>query len=146
MLIHKHRLICTQTSKQTSMSHFPKPDLRCDDLVFYVTFNIPNNRTYPYKRTFVVFRLQPIYLYLLLYKSICCAYSFELPRQVEAIQMSTHSICFYIDNQKQILQLSIINKPFMKSSANLSLKCALIRYIFSKRFSSNFEKPKRTVR
>ena len=25
-----------------------------------------------------------------LYKSICCGYSFELPRQVEAIQ-----ICFY---------------------------------------------------
>ena len=30
-----------------------------------------------------------------LYKSICCGYSFELPRLVEAIQMSTHNICFY---------------------------------------------------
>ena len=30
-----------------------------------------------------------------LYKSICCGYSFELPQLVEAIQMSTHNICFY---------------------------------------------------
>ena len=30
-----------------------------------------------------------------LYKSICCWYSFELPRLVEAIQMSTHNICLY---------------------------------------------------
>ena len=42
---------------------------------------------------------------LTLYKSIYCKYPFELPRQVyksilwvlivEAIQMSTHNICFY---------------------------------------------------
>ena len=30
-----------------------------------------------------------------LYKSICCGYSFELPRLVEAIQISSHNICFY---------------------------------------------------
>ena len=30
-----------------------------------------------------------------LYESICCGYSFELPWLVEAIQMSTHNICFY---------------------------------------------------
>ena len=29
-----------------------------------------------------------------LYKGICCGYSFELHRQVDAIQMSTHNICF----------------------------------------------------
>ena len=29
-----------------------------------------------------------------LHKSICCGYSFELPRLVEAIQMSTNDICF----------------------------------------------------
>ena len=27
-----------------------------------------------------------------LYKSICCGYPFELPQQVEAIQMSNHNI------------------------------------------------------
>ena len=30
-----------------------------------------------------------------LYKSICCGYSFELHRQVDAIQMGTHNICLY---------------------------------------------------
>ena len=30
-----------------------------------------------------------------LYKIICCGYSFELPRLVEAIQMSTNNIGFY---------------------------------------------------
>ena len=31
----------------------------------------------------------------LLYKSICYGYLFEMPRLVEAIQMSSHNICFY---------------------------------------------------
>ena len=35
-----------------------------------------------------------------LYKSICCGYSFELPQLVEAIQMSTHNICFYKEVDK----------------------------------------------
>ena len=30
-----------------------------------------------------------------LYKGICCCYSFELPRLVEAFQMGTNNICFY---------------------------------------------------
>ena len=34
-------------------------------------------------------------VFMYLYKSICCGYSSELPRLVEAIQMSTHNICFY---------------------------------------------------
>ena len=58
-----------------------------------------------------VFRIQPVYFFLLLYKNICCGYSFELPRltrcgysfelppQVKAIQTSTHNICFYKENQ-----------------------------------------------
>ena len=37
----------------------------------------------------------------LLYKSICCGYSFELHQQVDAIQMSIHNICLYkeVDNK-----------------------------------------------
>ena len=50
----------------------------------------------------VVFRLQPVYFYLPLYKNICCWYSFDLPRQVEAVQMSTNNICFYEEDQKNI--------------------------------------------
>ena len=30
-----------------------------------------------------------------LYKSICCGYSFEMHRQVSALQIGTHNICFY---------------------------------------------------
>ena len=40
----------------------------------------------------VVFKLQLVYFYFLLHKSICFWYSFELPQQVEAIQMSTNNI------------------------------------------------------
>ena len=33
-------------------------------------------------------------------KSICCGYSFELHRQVDAIQMGTHNICLYKEVNK----------------------------------------------
>ena len=35
-----------------------------------------------------------------LYKSICCGYSFELHRQVDAIQMGTHNICLFKEVDK----------------------------------------------
>ena len=34
-------------------------------------------------------------------KSICCGYSFELHRQVDAIQMGTDTICLYKDVYKK---------------------------------------------
>ena len=34
-------------------------------------------------------------------KSICCGYSFELYRQVDAIQMCTHNICLYKEVDKK---------------------------------------------
>ena len=40
-----------------------------------------------------------------LYESTCCGYSFELPRQVEEIQTSTHTICFYKEVNKSTLRL-----------------------------------------
>ena len=36
-----------------------------------------------------------------LYKSICCGYPFELHRQVDAIQIGTHNICFYKNINKK---------------------------------------------
>ena len=36
-----------------------------------------------------------------LYKGICCGYSFELHRQVDAIQMSSHNICLYEEVDKK---------------------------------------------
>ena len=38
-----------------------------------------------------------------LYKNICCWYSFELPQLVEAIQMSSHNICLYKEEDKSTL-------------------------------------------
>ena len=38
-----------------------------------------------------------------LYKSICCGYSFELHRQIDAIQMGTHNICLYKEVDKNAL-------------------------------------------
>ena len=38
-----------------------------------------------------------------LYKSICCGYSFELPRLVGAIQTSTDNIYFYKEVDKSTL-------------------------------------------
>ena len=36
-----------------------------------------------------------IFFFDFLFKGICCGYSFELHRQVDAIQMRTHNICLY---------------------------------------------------
>ena len=36
-----------------------------------------------------------------LYKSICCGYSFELHRQIDAIQMGTHNISLYKEVDKK---------------------------------------------
>ena len=43
-----------------------------------------------------------------LYKSICCGYSFELHRQVDAIQMGTHNICLY-NRQVDAIQMGTHN-------------------------------------
>ena len=70
----------------------------------------PNYCTCSYKRTVKQFGS--------LYKNICCWYSFELPQQVEAIQMSTNNIWFYKETNKKIAQVSL-NTPLMKFSADL---------------------------
>ena len=66
----------------------------------------PNYCTYSYKRTVKRFHSLKItgsvLFCLLLYKGICCGYSFELHRLVDAIQMSTHNICVYKENQKKL--------------------------------------------
>ena len=43
------------------------------------------------------------YLLNFFIKNIRCGYSFELPRLVEAIQMSTHNVCFYKEVDKSAL-------------------------------------------
>ena len=73
----------------------------------------------------LVFRLQIVYFYLLLYKRICCWYSFELPRLVEAIQMRTNNISFHKENQKKNC-IGIIKYALIQFPAYLSCKFALI--------------------
>ena len=41
-----------------------------------------------------------------LYKNIYCGYSLEMPRLVEAIQMSSHNICF--NKETDISTLTVI--------------------------------------
>ena len=63
-----------------------------------------NYHTYPYKRTLMKFRslitASVLFIYFF-YKGICCGFSFELHRLVNAIQMRTHNICLYKENQKK---------------------------------------------
>ena len=47
---------------------------------------------------YVIFSL--VFFIHCIYKSICCGYSFELHRQVDAIQMGTHNICLYKEVDK----------------------------------------------
>ena len=63
---------------------------------------------------------------LLLFKSICCGYSFELHRLVDAIQMRAHNICLYKENQKQSHNHHQIS-PFSDLFYSVSL---VGRYIF----------------
>ena len=53
-----------------------------------------------------------------LYKGICCGYPFELHRQVDAIQMSTHNICLYKEVKKKYTGCNLKTTEF--------LDCALI--------------------
>ena len=97
----------------------------------------------------VVFRLQPVYFCLFLHKGICCWYPFELHLLVDAIQMSSHNICFYKENQEKKKQTKKqqSHKHHKMNPLRIFLSVLLVgRYISYHKFSSNFEKPKRTVR
>ena len=60
-----------------------------------------------------------------LYKSICCGYSFELHRQVDAIQMGTHSICLYKEVAKQYTSCNPKSTELLDCA--LIGECAVIR-------------------
>ena len=78
-------LSCWCDSSERSHDMFRCKKSLSSQLSFYLA--------YTYKHTV---RLQSVYFYLLLlYKSTCCRYSFELFWQVEAIETNTTNICFY---------------------------------------------------
>ena len=75
---------------------------------------------------FLSLQITVVYFYFLLYKNICCLYSFELPRLVEAIQISNNNICFHKENQKQN-RTNIIKYALIQFPAYLSCKFVMIR-------------------
>ena len=58
-------------------------------------------------------------------KSICCGYSFELHRQVDAIQMDTHNICLYKEVGKNYTDCNLKNTE-LPDCALIGV-CAVIR-------------------
>ena len=48
-----------------------------------------------------------------LYNGICCGYSFELHRQVDAIQMSIHNICLYKEVKKKYTGCNLKTTEFL---------------------------------
>ena len=55
-----------------------------------------------------------------LYKSICCGYSFELHRQVDAIQMGTHNIFLYKDVDEKYTGCNLKTIELLDCSVNRS--------------------------
>ena len=62
-----------------------------------------------------------------LYKSICCGYSFELHRQVNAIQMGTHNICLYRVIDKKYTGCNLKSTELL--SCALTGICVVIRSV-----------------
>ena len=60
-----------------------------------------------------------------IYKGICCGYSFELHRQVDAIQMGTHNICLYKEVKKKYIGCNLKTTEFLDCA--LIGVCAVIR-------------------
>ena len=60
-----------------------------------------------------------------LYKSICCGYSFELHRQVDAIQMGTHNTCLYKEVDKKYIGCYLKTTELLDCA--LTGLCAVIR-------------------
>ena len=58
-------------------------------------------------------------------KSICCGYSFELHRQVDAIQMGTHNICLYKREDKKYTSCNLKITELLNCA--LTGACAVIR-------------------
>ena len=62
-----------------------------------------------------------------LYKGVFCGYSFELHLQVDAIQMSTHNICFYTSKEVDKKYTGCYLKTTELLDCALKWVCAVIR-------------------
>ena len=66
-----------------------------------------------------------VFLSDFLHRGICCGYSFELHRQVDASQMGTHNVCLYKEEDKKYIGCNL-------KTAEL-LDCAFIGVFLVKR-------------
>ena len=66
-----------------------------------------------------------VFVFYFLSKSICCGYSFELHRQVDAIQMGTHNICLYKEEDKKYTGCNLKTTELLNCA--LIGACAVIR-------------------
>ena len=76
------------------------------------------------KRTYLIMTTQ--FHSDFLYKGTCCGYSFELHRQVDAIQMSTHNICLCKEVKKKYAGCNQKTAEFLDRA--LIGVCAVIRW------------------
>ena len=73
----------------------------------------------------MIMRVFLFVFFYFLYKGICCGYSFELHRQVDAIQMSIHNICLYKEVKKKYTGCNLKTTEFLDCA--LIGVCAVIR-------------------
>ena len=105
---------------------------------------LPNYCTYSCKHTVKQFLKSSDYsqcaFCLLLYKGIFSWYSFELHGLMNAIQMSTHNICLYEENQEKLhnhYQISLFLIFFIMYGCTLSRSIHILTQLS---VPSNFEK------
>ena len=75
------------------------------------------------KRTYLMMMI--LFSFDFLYKGICCGCSFELHRQVDAIQMSTHNICLHKEVKKKYTGYNLKTTELLDCA--LIGVCAVIR-------------------
>ena len=91
-------------------------------MIKYVPIPIKYTLKKDHKRTYLMMIMR--FFSDFLYKGICCGYSFELHRQVDAIQMRTHNICLY---KKVNKKYTGCNKTTEFHECALIGVCAVIR-------------------
>ena len=102
-------------ARKTKVKHLVNSILACikDRLKFNIRLN------------FNLVNYNAIFFSDFLYKGICCGYSFELHRLVDAIQMSTHNICLYKEVKKKYIGCNLKTTEFLDCA--LIGVCAVIR-------------------
>ena len=116
------QIYCIRPNNHTVHLGFSKllGTLSCGKICIYLP-RIPYKKDQ--KRTYLMMIMR--FFSDFLYKGICCGYSFELHRQVDAIQMSTHNKCLYKEVKKKYTGCNMKTTEFLDCA--LIAVCAVIR-------------------